>query len=340
MSAALAALEASLQKAIGENSVAQGVTDWLDTGYPPLNKILSGRYDGGLPYGRICEIFGPASSGKTIIATKLMISAQKAGGVAIFMDHENSFSVDLAVAMGLKTDFPVWIYKRPRTWEESNIIAMKAAEAIRASKAIPENAPIVVVFDSVAAMIPKSVFEKGIDEYSMNDTTALARVTSTTLKAVNLLTSEKNVCMVYLNQIRTKPGVVYGDPTTTPGGVAMEFYSSIRLSLGKKRVMEEVAGEKEMTGQIIAIKTVKNKVNRPFQTVDLRMKFNDDGGANFDQTTSLLDYLLEKGLIVASGPRVTWTDGKSYFKKALIEKIETENLYDSLVEMLPKDDAA
>jgi protein RecA len=338
MSVLLDKLAADLDKEIGKSDTAQGVNNWLDTGYPPLNKILSGRYDGGLPYGRICEIYGPSSSGKTIIATKLMISAQQNGGVAIFMDHENSFSVDLAVAMGLKTDHPFWLYKRPQTWEESNTKAMQAITLIRESKAIPEDAPIVVVFDSIAAMVPRSVFEKGIDEYNMNDTTALARVTSSTLKVVNHISAKHNACMVYLNQIRTKPGVVYGDPVTTPGGVAMEFFATIRLALGRKKVMEGTGADKEMTGQVTSINTKKNKVSRPGQSIDLRMKFLPDGGTEFDETTSLLEYLLGLGLLAESGPRIKWIDEKMYFKKALVEKINDEGIYDQLVALLPKDE--
>lgn len=333
------ALAAALEKAIGGNSEAQTVKNWLDSGYPPLNKVISGRYDGGLPYGRIIEMFGPSSSGKTALATMFMISAQKAGGVAIFLDHEGSFDVNLAKNMGLSDHPGKWVYKRPRTWEESNTIAMKAADLIRGGKYIDPEAPILVVFDSIAAMIPKSVFEKGIDEYSMNDTTALARVTSTTLKAINQVAGDLNVIMLYLNQTRTKPGVMYGDPTTTPGGQAVEFYSSVRLALGRKRVVEGSGSDKETIGQLITIETKKNKLNRPFQTTDIRLKFLETGGARFDLTTGMLDHLVSLGVLTSSGPRITWTDGKSYFKQHLADKIDSEGLYEELVKMLPAEPA-
>lgn len=324
---------AALEKAIGTNEETQEVREWLDSGYAPLNRILSGDYKKGLPYGRIVEMFGPPSSGKTALASQFMISAQRKGGVAMFMDHENSFDVGLAKGMGLKDEFPYWIYRRPETWEESNTMAMKAAQLIRTEGYIDEHAPIIVVFDSVASMIPKSVFEKGIDEYSMNDTTALSRVSSTTLKAINQLSSKLNVTMLYLNQIRTKPGVAYGDPTTTPGGSAFEFYSSIRISLSRARIMEEKDGDKEMVGQKITLKTTKNKVNRPFQSVSLNLRFGEKGGAYFDFTGGMLDHLIESGIVAAAGARVTWTDGKSYFRKALIEKINEEKI--DLTSMLP-----
>jgi protein RecA len=329
----LAELAKSLEKAIGANDEAQEVVNWLDTGYPPFNKILGG--DGlttGIPFGRIIEMYGPSSSGKTAIATLLMIEAQRKGGVAMFMDHENTFDVGMAQAMGLNTAFPFWIYKRPDTWEESNTWAMQASETIRSSKAIPPDAPIIVVFDSVASMIPKSVFAKGIDELTMNDTSALSRVTSTTLKSVNQFTSKMNATMLYLNQIRTKIGVVFGDPTTTPGGGAMEFYSSIRLSLGRTRVMEEEDGKKQMTGQIITVKTVKNKVSRPFQEVKLNMMFNESGGIEFDAVGTMVDYLMDNNLLEYSKPYITW-GGKKYYKKAFIQYIKDNNLKDELFKL-------
>lgn len=330
-------LAKSLEKAIGANDKAQEVVNWLDTGYPPFNEILGGDgFTTGIPFGRIVEMFGPSSSGKTAIATLLMIEAQRQGGVAMFMDHENTFDVGMATEMGLRTDFPFWIYKRPDTWEESNTWAMKAAEVIRNSKAIPPEAPIIVVFDSVASMIPKSVFEKGIDELTMNDTTALSRVSSTTLKSVNQFTSKMNATMLYLNQIRTKIGVVFGDPTTTPGGGAMEFYSSIRLSLGRTRVMEEEDGKKQMVGQVITVKTVKNKVTRPFQEVKLNMMFNESGGIEFDAVATMVDYLLDRGQLDYAKPYITWA-GKKYHKKQFIKFIKENNLKDELFKLYKPD---
>ena len=331
---ALADLAAALEKAIGPNAGDQQVTDFVSTGFEPLNAIISGSPTGGLPQGRLVEMYGPSSSGKTALATMMMIEAQRAGGIAGFMDHERSFAVDLATNMGLSSEFPAWIYKRPRTWEESNVLMAKTAKAIRGAKAIPENAPILFVFDSIASALPKSVADKEMDEYNMNDTTALARVTSTTLKAMAQHAEDYNFTVLYLNQIRTKPGVVYGDPTTTPGGGAMEFYATTRIALGRRKIMEERDGEKQFVGQEITMKTTKNKLTRPFQEIALRMMFNADGTAYFDVTGSLLDWLVEKGKIESSGPRVTWIDGKSYFKKSLLEKIKTEKLELELKKLL------
>lgn len=328
------ALAKSLLAAIGPNDEEQEVKTWLDTGYPLLNKIVSGDYDKGIPGGRIIEMFGPPSSGKTLIATQLMIAAQKAGGVAGFCDHEYTYQMPFAKKLGLSDEFPHWIYRRPRTWEESNTLALKAGAAIRKGKTIPDDAPILWVFDSVAAMIPKSMLmdkdgkDRGIDELNMNDTTALSRVSSSTLKVINQMTAELNMTVLYLNQIRTKIGVVYGDPTTTPGGAAFEFYASVRLGLGKKLIKDKASGE--VTGQLTGITTKKNKVTRPFQEVDLRLTFDNDGMAHFDFTSGMIDFLIEHKKLVMTGAYVEWIDGKKYYKKALAEKIDAEGSQEEL----------
>ena len=331
--AALTALTASLMKDIGENDKEQMVTQWLDLGCPELNAIISGRYDGGLPFGRMVEIFGESSTGKTALATKAMVEAQRMGGCAIFIDWERSFDVNLAKGFGLNTERPFWIYIKPRTWEEGNTQAAKAAKAIRRSGAIPADAPIIAVFDSIASAIPHSVLfdgktgaEREIESYTMNDNTALSRVTSTTLKVMAQYAEDFAATFVYLNQMRTKPGVTFGDPRTTPGGKAMEFYASARLVTGRQKIMAKVEGEKdkEFVGQNITIECVKSKFTRPFQKTDLRLMYDDSGAAFFDVVASLLETLALKKMLDWNGQRFTWTDGKSYYKKALAEKLNAE----------------
>ena len=668
------------------------VKGWLDTTYPPLNQALSGNPAWGLPYGRIVEIYGPSSSGKSWLATQLMISAQKAGGVALLNDHEFAFNLQYAARQGLNLEAPFFGYGRPETLEGSVTDALKITEMVRASGEVAKDAPIICVFDSIAAMVPRSVFEKGYDELTMADSLARAKALSTVLPSVNQRVAKLNACFVFLNQIRMKPGVClrydtpvtladgtqvkigklvhdrkpvevltvnpdtrqvtvrkieqfhrnahdgrwvqvvttggkngkrsafltpehqvltpsgwvradeiklgdrvntvdmryytedqhrvilgsllgdgqirfgdgknalsekgrlrlvhghkqhdylqwkgrllgigapkktalhsysdtkssiefsrylsikkfkavlsipdewiekidplvaaiwfmddgnysatqgglkygegrysiaasvlsgsvlekiatalekqglgraickvgkglfwsgadaalfgaavakfvpecmsyklnrklkaegdqlalaqmlpanevysnavikvaqsqgtkaldrykydlgipdthtfvagggivvhncYGDPTTTPGGAAMEFYASQRLSLGRKLIKEEVGGEKEVTAQQIGITTVKNRFARPRQEVDVLLRFNDEVGTEFDRVTSLIQVLIEQGKIAYSKPRATW-DGKQYFVKALVEKIKAENLYPQLVELYLK----
>jgi len=332
------ALAKALLSAIGDNADNQAVSQFIDTGYAPLNRIISGRYDGGLPFGRCVEMFGASSSGKTALATDWMVTAQKMGGVAIFIDWERSFNVNLAVSFGLKTERPFWIYKKPKTWEEGNTIAAKACQIIRNSEMIPASAPILVVFDSIAAALPKSMTDKDIDEYTMNDTTALARVTSTTLKSMSSWAEEYNSTFLYLNQIRLKPGVVYGNPQTTPGGMAMEFYSTVRLSLGRTKI---VAGsDKEFVGQKININCVKSKLTKPFQECSMNLMFDDAGTAVFDKVLSLIDHLVEEKALTMSGARVAWIDGKTFHKSELAKKLVKEGAVAELVKLLPPTGAA
>ena len=334
-------LAAELDKIIGGNAVAQAVTRFIDSGYPPLNEIMSGRIDGGLPFGRMMEVFGESSSGKTALATQWMVRAQQMGGIAIFIDWERSFDVEMAKEMGLNDERPFWIYARPRTWEEGNLLASKACRLIRGSKVIPDDAPILVVFDSLASALPKSSVDKEIDELTMNDTSALARVTSTTLKVQAQIAADHDATFVYLNQVREAIGVIYGDKTKTPGGKAMEFYSTIRLSLTRQKLMEARDGDKTFVGQNINIKCTKSKLTAPFKTCSIRLSFDDDTGmARFDFATSLIDYAVDRGIITSSGPRVTWTDGKQYFKKALAEKINSEDLLDELKGLIRKSEKA
>lgn len=329
----MADLAKALDKAIGANSVKQEVTEFVSFGYELLNQIVSGSYEGGTPVGRLIEIFGPPSSGKTALATALLIETQRKGGIAGFMDMERSFDVGLAESMGLDTSPGKWIYKRPKTWEEANMTMCKAAEVIRGTKAIEANAPILFVFDSIAASIPKSVVEKGVDEYNMNDTTALSRVASTTLKSVAQFADEYNFGVVYLNQIRTKPGVMFGDPTTTPGGVAMEFYASARLALSRTILRNT---NKDFIGQEIGIKVVKTKMTRPFQQLKLRMMFTEAGHGYFDKEYSLMEHLIEQELLDYTQPYVTW-EGKKYNKAPFAEYIRnTPGEYQKLAALLPK----
>ena len=318
--------------AIGGNDEAQAVTQFINTGDPELNRIMSGRRDGGLPVGRMVEVFAESSTGKTALATEWMARVQnEMGGVAGFIDWERSFSVELAEGGFNLNPHDRWIYKRPRTWEEGNMFAAKACQAIRAAKVIPADAPILFVFDSIAAALPKSQTDKEMDEYTMNDTTALARVTSTTLKVMAQHAADFNACFLYLNQIRLKPGVVYGDPRTTPGGKAMEFYATVRLALGREKIMQQVAGSKEFVGQKVNVQCVKSKLTKPFQETSMRMVFDEAGVARFDYEYSMIERLMEDKILPEPRKGFTEWKGTQYSKKQLAEKIRSEGAFAELV---------
>ncbi|MCS6058142.1 hypothetical protein LNO36_30005 [Klebsiella variicola subsp. variicola] len=137
------ALALALKKKIGSNDEIQKVSHWIDSGFPPLNKAISGRYDGGFPCGRIVEVFGPPSAGKTFLATAAMVSAQKQDGLAVFLDHENSFDVGLAVANGLNADEDdgQWVYKQPDTFEDSVELIGTIPQAGARRRADPRRRP-------------------------------------------------------------------------------------------------------------------------------------------------------------------------------------------------------
>lgn len=336
----VADLCSALDAAIGANSDNPGVTQFIDTGYAPLNEAICGDKDGGLPYGRLIEMLGESSSGKTALATQWMVQTQKLGGIAGFEDWERTFAEDLAVELGLNPKRPYFIYNKPKTWEEGNTHAIKACQAIRKSKAIPETAPILFVFDSIASAIPQSVrydakgAEREIDSYTMNDTSALARVTSTTLKTMAQYCEELNATFLYLNQIRLKIGVVFGDPRTSPGGKAMEYYATTRMMLGRTKIMQTVAGAKEFVGQNIGIQVTKSKLTKPGKECEIRMSYDDLGIARFDTTYSLADLLIKQGALVS--PRngyVEW-EGKQYSKRAFADLIEAGGLVPKLNALL------
>lgn len=329
-------LTKALEKAIGGNDEKQEVTKWINTGFPNLNKAMSGLHSGGLGFGRLYELYGPSGAGKTALSTYLMINAQKMGGCAIFIDFERSFDVGMAENMGLNTKSPYWVYKTPPTWEKGNDIAIRAAKLIRDSGAISKDAPILIVLDSIASAIPESMFGKDFDQLNMNDTTALARITSTTLKAVASYCFELDVTGLYLNQVRTKPGVVYGSNVTTPGGVAMEFFASGRIELSRTKQMDKEDKEL-MTGQAIKAKIVKSKHTRPFSVAELQMGFNEDGSAFFDEAIVLIDYLCKLGILEQSGAYIVWDEKKCY-KSALIKKAKEElSVLEKLRNLVPKD---
>ena len=327
----------ALTKIAKANDSIQSVKVWLDTGFPPLNKAISGKYDGGFPVSRMVEIAGPESSGKTLIATMAMKNAQQAGGIAIFQDHERSFDSVIANKYGLLTgDGDPWIFKTPRSFEESVTSVIKTVAEIREQKLIEPTAPIVVVFDSLASMVPKSKLEKNVDEQSMHDKLALASATSAVFPVLAQHASDLNMLVLFLNQVRLKPGIAFGDPRTTPGGEAIKFYPSVRIQLSRAMIKNKET--KEVTGQEITAYVIKNKVSAPFKEATWRYMFEaNEAGHFFEMTGSLLDYIKAKGLIEMEGTFFKWNGGK-FNRGSLIKKIDAEGTYDQLVALLPKDE--
>jgi recombination protein RecA len=319
-----AKLAAAMEKVAGVNDENHGVQGWLDSGFLPLNHAISGEYRGGFPYARIVEIFGPESCGKTWLATQLMIACQKAGGVAGFHDHERSFIFDVGERLGLDTSPGRFFFKKPDTFEQSITLFIKATTAIREAKIIPDTAPLVWVFDSLAQMVPAAKLAKDVTDLNMNDTTMLSRVCSAILPAVAQIAERNNVMVVILNQIRQKPGVAYGSPDYAPGGKTRDHSCSVRIQLGASRLMKDEGGEKTMIGQEVKAVVIKNKVSRPYMVAKWKFLFGDDGVGRFAVAESMIDFAVAKKLLAVAGARVVWTDGTTLFKSVLAKKLETE----------------
>lgn len=327
----------ALKSVIGSNDEESTVRYWLDSGYPELNHAISSRWDGGFPVGRIVEVSGPPSSGKTAVATAAMAAAQRAGGLAGFFDHERSFSFDLAERLGLDTKSR-FLFKKPRTFEESLTMAVDAAQTVRSKKLINKEAPICLVFDSLASMVPKSALfdnkgnEKSPEERTMHDNSALSRATSAAFPALSQHVEELNISAIFLNQIRTKIGVVYGDPRTTPGGDAPKFYASARIMLGAKQIKKSG----EIIGMEITANMIKNKVSRPFKQATWRFMFEEDGSGRFDVERSTVD-LLERLKVLKTGrPGFVEWEGKQIGKEALARQIQSDGSFSKLTALLPK----
>lgn len=215
-----------------------------------------------------------------------MISAQKQDGLAVFLDHENSFDVGLAVANGLNADEDdgQWVYKQPDTFEDSVELIGTILKLVRDEELIPESAPICIVADSLASMVPNSKAEKfekmaegtakDKDQLNMNDNTALARATSANFPTLALWARKYNACIIFLNQVRTKIGVMFGDPTTSPGGDSPKFYASVRIRLGAS-VMKD---GKEKIGQDVGAECIKNKVASPYGKCTWKFYFDPTRG--------------------------------------------------------------
>lgn len=328
-----------LADAIGKNDEPSTVKLWLDTAYPPLNAAISSMAAGGFPVGRMIEIAGPPSAGKTAIATMAMVAAQRAGGIAAFMDHERTFSDELARKLGLDTSPGKFVFKKPRTFEESVQMAVLVGKTVREKKLIPRTAPIVVVFDSLAAMVPQSALldskgnEKSAEDRNMNDNTALARATSAHFPALAMHAEDYDMCAIFLNQIRMKIGVLFGDPRNTPGGEASKFYFSLRLMLSASPIKKGT----EVIGQEVSCNVIKNKVSRPFLKANWRFMYQPDGSGRFDFERSMIEFLEAEGVLQKGAPgKVVW-EGTQVAKETLARRIEAAGEYHKLLALMPKD---
>jgi recombination protein RecA len=296
---------------------------FLSTGVPNVDKAISGHYrGGGFRSGRVIEIAGPPSAGKTLLASSCMVAAQKAGGAAAFHDHERTFDQNLAVGFGLDVSEGVWTYKRPRSFEDSIDKAIDWMQSIRDAKVIPFEAPLVCVFDSLAAMVPAEKLDRkpGKDgemgAANMRQKVSLSVATSQELPAFNTYVEENNILAIFLNQIRTKPGVAFGDPRYTPGGDSMDFYASARVWLRANK-LKKAADDLSSPGQLVTAETVKNKTYRAWLQAEFIFKYRDDGSGYIDVVDTMIGHLLALGKLETAGAYIIW-EGKKMYRPGLL----------------------
>jgi len=237
---------------------------------------------GGIPRGRIVEIFGPESSGKSTLALHIVANAQKNGGVAAYIDAEHALDPGYAKKIGVNIDD--LLISQPDNGEE----ALNIAEMLARSNAID-----VIIIDSVAALVPKSELEGEIGDTFVG---LQARLMSQALRKLTATLAKSNTCAIFINQIREKIGVMYGSPETTTGGRALKFYSSIRLDIRRIGGIKG-SGEAADVGNRVKVKVVKNKLAPPFQVAEFDILFNE----GISRTGSVIDLASEMNIIDKKG---------------------------------------
>jgi recombination protein RecA len=260
---------------LGEASASD--VSGISTGALSLDIALGGR---GLPRGRIIEIFGPESSGKTTVALHAVANAQRQGGVAAYIDAEHALDPSWAKRLGV--DLEALLVSQPSCAEE----ALKIAEML-----IKSNAVDLIVIDSVAALVPRAEVEGEIGDSHVG---IQARLMSQALRILNPTISRTKTCMIFINQIRMKIGVMFGNPETTSGGMALKFYSSVRLDVRKTNQIKE---SEETVGSRVKIRVVKNKVAPPFRQAEFDLMY--DGGIS--REGDLIDLATEDKIVDKSG---------------------------------------
>lgn len=291
-SKAIEAARLQIEKQFGKGSLMKLGED---QGLPDIETIPSGSIlldealgIGGYPKGRIVEIYGPESSGKTTLALHAIAEAQKAGGVAAFIDAEHALDPSYARGLGVDTD-SLWV-SQPDNGEQ----ALEIAEALIRSKAVD-----IIVVDSVAALTPQAEIEGDMGDSHVG---LQARLMSQALRKLTGIISKSSTVLVFINQIRMKIGVMFGNPETTTGGNALKFYCSVRLEVRRIETINKTSDE--AIGNRVRVKVVKNKVAPPFRKVELEIIF----GQGISAQASLLDAALKHDLVQKSGSWYSYGD--------------------------------
>jgi len=298
----------TITKAYGEGSImrlgaarALSKIEVIPTGSLAMDLALG---VGGIPRGRVVEIFGPESSGKTTLMLHVIANAQKNGGLAAFIDAEHALDPAYAKKLGVNLDD--LLVSQPDSGEE----ALTICETLARSNALD-----VIVIDSVAALVPKAELE---GEMGMATMGMQARLMSQALRKLTALLAKSKTACIFTNQLREKVGVMFGNPETTPGGKALKFYASVRIDIRRKDTLKDAAGN--AVGNHVKVKIVKNKVAPPFAEAEFDIIYNH----GINKEGSILDMGIESGAVDKKGAWLQFGgeligQGKEAAQKALAE---------------------
>lgn len=276
-----------------------------------VDAISTGSYSvdaaigiGGIPRGRITEIFGPESSGKTTLCLHVIAEAQKTGGIAAFIDTEHALDVNYAQRVGV--DLNNLLLSQPEFGEQ----ALDIVETLVRSNAID-----VIVIDSVAALTPRIEIEGDMGDAQMG---SQARLMSQAMRKLNAAIGRSKTSVIFTNQLRSKIGVMYGNPETTTGGNALKFYASVRIDIRRKDIIKEGA---DITGNRVRIKIVKNKVAPPFKEVEVDIMYNE----GISRLGDLIDIATDNGVVQKTGSWYAFGEERVQGKEALKKLLKDNN---------------